>query len=203
MRSPLTRAWQETVRSYRLTWGTAARSLLGSAAAVGLIYQVLGESAAMTEAWVILLTLLAVAGACFLPAFLWNLWLAPYKIVHDRLDDAMIGQETSQAVNEEQEQRAILNRKRHDARREMKRFRCCIDYRHKHTLHPQKVPQDVEIDSDYRALKEKYSTWFPDGLSVYEMVDWVNQIDAILRYNDYETSNARIKCAVTKGSWDK
>ena len=40
----------------------------------------------MTEASDIVLYTLAFAGVAFLPIFLWHLWLAPYKILNERLD---------------------------------------------------------------------------------------------------------------------
>ena len=45
----------------------------------------------MTEAADILYYVLAFAGAAFLPAFLWNLWLAPHRIGKEARDDVEKG----------------------------------------------------------------------------------------------------------------
>ena len=56
----------------------------------------------MTEASDILLYGLAFFGVAFLPLFLWHLWLAPYRIMHERLDEIADREPASRAVDEEE-----------------------------------------------------------------------------------------------------
>ena len=202
MQNPLGRAWQETVRSYRLTWGTAARFLLGSAAAIGLIYQVLGESAAMTEAWVILLTLLAVAGACFLPAFLWNLWLAPYKILHDRFDTVADARSAPQVESDEQGPHTALRRKHHDAQRDMRDLHNCLAHGHRGVSRGMRRHLRRDCEHYVPTLQHKYAAWLPPEEAGANVVVWIGRIIAVLNVHDYEAADTIIKSAVAKGSFD-
>ena len=64
----------------------------------------------MTEASDIVLYGLAFFGVAFLPLFLWHLWLAPYRIMYERLDEIANTQEAPRAVNKAQsEENALLD----------------------------------------------------------------------------------------------
>ncbi len=57
-----------------------------SIAFVGLIWLARGGGEAMTEASEIAFYALAFVGAAVLPLFLWNLWLAPYRILKEEIE---------------------------------------------------------------------------------------------------------------------
>ena len=89
MDNPFGRAIKDTRQAFGLTWAMAVRTLVVSAATVALMVWVRGLEHAMNEATDIVLYALAVCGAAVIPIFLWNLWLAPYRNMHERLDKAM------------------------------------------------------------------------------------------------------------------
>lgn len=80
------RAFRDTTKSYGLTLGTGIRSALVPLATFFLVHQVMGGKEAMSEGMILALSALAAVGAGFLPLFLWNLWLAPYKILKEEID---------------------------------------------------------------------------------------------------------------------
>ena len=213
MRSPLFRAWQEIIGSFGVTWRTVARFILGSGAAVGLIYLVLGEGSAMSEAWVILLSLLAAAGACFLPTFLWNLWLAPYNIlaeqnkhINERIDNIDNAQMPAKAEDKETTQPARLNsemrRKRNDALRDIKTIKIAIEFSaERSTIHREFQGLPTQLDHDYAVLTKKYSAWFPDSLDHRQMQFWIQRILSVLEAHNYEDADSLIAGAVSRGSW--
>ena len=88
MGSPLRRVFADTRRSFGFTWRSLARSILVPAAAVFLMLCVRGFEGALNEAVDIALYALAFCGAAVIPVFLWNLWLAPYRMLNERLDEA-------------------------------------------------------------------------------------------------------------------
>ncbi len=64
----------------------------------------------MTEVSDIVLYGLAFFVVAFLPLFLWHLWLAPYRIMHERLGEVADTQQTPQALGEEDsEEKAFRN----------------------------------------------------------------------------------------------
>ena len=89
MELPLRRAFADTRKSFGITWPSLARSILVPAAAVLLILYIRGFEDALNEAVDIALYVLAFCGAAVIPVFLWNLWLAPYRMMHERLDAAI------------------------------------------------------------------------------------------------------------------
>ena len=80
------RAWRDTLAAFSLSLGTVVRSLLGAMAFFLLLFWGRGEERALDEITDYFLYLVAIAGGAFLPTFLWNLWLAPYRIMQERLD---------------------------------------------------------------------------------------------------------------------
>ena len=56
----------------------------------------------MTEASDIVLYGLAFFGVAFLPLFLWHLWLAPYRVMNERLNEIADRRDTPQEVDKEQ-----------------------------------------------------------------------------------------------------
>ena len=86
MENPFIRAWRETKGSYGLTWGAAVRTILSVAAGLGLVWAVFGLPEAMNEGALYALYILAAIGAGFVPLFLWNLWLAPYRLMNEKIE---------------------------------------------------------------------------------------------------------------------
>lgn len=195
------RAWRDTKRSYGLTWGTAFRSLLVPAAAVGLIYLFHGIPEAMNEASMILLYLLAAAAAGFLPLFSWNLWLAPYRILHDRVDAIANVHHVSKTVDLQAERRATLNVKKHDALQEMKALRRCIALDDRSDSFPRRGPTRQDCKHLIPTLRKKYTDWIPYEYPKQSPEDWISRIIAILSAYDYEKADTIIKDAAVKGSW--
>ena len=76
----------------------------------------------MVEAWDIFWLAIAL-GCAFLATFLANLWLAPYRIMNERLNVIANTQKNAEPVDEEVEQRGRLHVKREVLRREMEDLR--------------------------------------------------------------------------------
>ena len=84
------RAWADTLAGLGVSNFSLLRLVLWgmvSIAFVGLIWLARGGGEAMTEASEISFYALAFVGATFLPLFLWNLWLAPYKILKEEIEE--------------------------------------------------------------------------------------------------------------------
>ena len=82
------RAWTDTLSGLGLSDFSLGRIVLWasvSLAFVVLIWWWRGAEQAVTEVSDILLYGLAFGGAAFLPLFLWKLWLAPYKILQEKI----------------------------------------------------------------------------------------------------------------------
>ncbi len=67
--------------------GTVVRFIPASAAVLLLFYYFRGGDEAMNEGIEIALYVFAFFAAAVVPTFLWNLWLAPYRVLNDRLDE--------------------------------------------------------------------------------------------------------------------
>ncbi len=85
----LKRALADTSARFSLSLGTAVQSVLVPTAFVVCMHLFRGKDAAMTEAADIILYIAAFIGVAVIPVFLWNLWLAPYKLMGERLDKAI------------------------------------------------------------------------------------------------------------------
>ena len=158
----------------------------------------------MSEAWVIGAAFIAATVATFLPEFLWNLWLAPYKILNERLDKVSDAQTPLKAVDEEAKLRSHLHMKQQAALRELKTMRDCIECREGYRLDYPQVQQGVQdFDYKFQALIEKYFSWFPPDLKEREMRDWAGRIISTLNTNDYEDAVRRIEQAAHAKSWRK
>ena len=202
MRQIITRTWRDTAQSYGLTLGTGIRSILVPITTFLLLYYVLGGPKAVSEAWTLGLSGLAAVAAGFLPLFLWNLWLSPYKILNERLDKVSVAQTSPKVVDEEAARRSHNVVKAESARREMESLRYCLgereDRRSGHSYHPM---GSREFDYDFEALKEKYGSWFPPDFEEQSMKDWAGHIIATLKTNEYDSSVRRIERAVAARSW--
>ena len=101
----LDRALRDTWAGLGLSWGGSAKWGVASVAFIGFSYLALGQEDAMNEATLVGLSV----GALICPAvllFIWNLWLAPYRVMNDRLKDALeaplpavIGQEAPRPID--------------------------------------------------------------------------------------------------------
>ena len=89
MQSVLGRAIQGTHLSLNLSPGTIIRSILVPLALVGCLFFLRGKSAAVSEVTEIVILVVAFALLTILPTFLWHLWLTPYKLMGERLDQAI------------------------------------------------------------------------------------------------------------------
>ena len=151
----------------------------------------------MTEASDIVLYTLAFAGVAFLPLFLWHLWLAPYKILNEKMDAVASTQENAKPIDEEAEQRGKLHVKREALRREMEYLRRCIKARaergsRRHVNDP---------DHDFITLKQRHAELIPSDFNELKMEPWIGRIISILTYYDYDEALERIKRAVATKSW--
>ena len=201
MRLLLKRAWQETAKSYGLTWGAGIRSLLVPLATFFLLYTVLGGPKAVSDGWTLGLSGLAAVCAGFLPLFLWNLWLAPYKILNERLDEVASAHTPPKKVDEEAERRSRNHVRNQGTRFDMGRLQHCIqereNRRHGHSHYPQ---SEQDFDHDFMTLREKYSSWLPSGLRERKIIDWAGRFISILNAYEYEDAVKRIEQAVTEMS---
>ena len=201
MRTLLKRAWSDTAQSYGLTLGTGIRSLAAPLATFLLFYYVLGGPKAMSEAWTLGLSGLAAVSVGFLPLFLWTLWLAPYKILNERLDEIASAQTPPKAVDEEAARRSHNLIKNQSKRFDMERLQYCIqereNRRHGHSHYPQ---SEQDFDHDFMTLREKYSSWFPSDLRERKIIDWAGRFISILNAYEYEDTVKIIKQAVAEMS---
>ncbi len=204
MRQIIARAWKDTAESYGLTLGTGFRSLVVPITMFVLFYHVLGAPEAVSEGVKIALSLVAAGAAGFLPLFLWNLWLAPYKILNERLGTVSDAQTPPKEVDEEAKLRSRLHIKQQDTLRELKTMRECIESRESFRHDYPHVQQGIwDFDYEFQALREKYSHWFPPDLKEREMRNWAGRIIATLNTNDYEDAVRRIEQAAHAKSWRK
>ena len=177
MRTLLKRAWSDTAQSHDLTLGTGIRSLAAPLATFLLFYYVLGGPKAMSEAWTLGLSGLAAVSVGFLPLFLWNLWLAPYKILNERLGEIASAQTPPKEVDEEAARRSHNLIKNQSTRFDMEALRYCLNEREDRRSATGYYPMGKqEFDYDFEALKEKYKSWLPPDFEERSMKDWVGHI---------------------------
>ena len=208
MRSPLNRAFQDTKRSYGISVWKVIRKLVISASTVGFLYLILGGDAAMSEMWVIVAAFGAALAASFLPEFFWNLWLAPHRIIYERLDEMAGTQSTAEVVDEENAgerakaaQRGHLVSMRYNTLLELHDLLECIESISSRTsTRSTHIP--ITSDHNFMALKEKYSSWFPPDMEDRDRHTWAGRIIATLKVNDYDVAEKRIMKAVHNESWD-
>ena len=90
MRNILRRAWGATLVGLGLSHFSPLKLLkwaVVSTAFVFLIWWWRGRSEAMKEVSDIVLYVVAFFGVAFIPLFLWNLWLAPYRLLSERIEE--------------------------------------------------------------------------------------------------------------------
>ena len=155
----------------------------------------------MNEAAIYALYLFAALGAGFVPLFLYNLWLAPYKIMNDRLDEMDAALEAPRAIDEERRQRGKLQEQREQVRREMETLLQCIRSRQRRNFDSSSLSDPEDFDHTFLALKEKHQCWLPNGASETDLIQWVERIIATLKVLDYPASKCRIERAVAQQSW--
>ena len=145
-----------------LTLETGIRWIVVPLATFFLLYTVLGGPKAVSDGWTLGLSGLAAVCAGFLPLFLWNLWLAPYKILDERLNKVSDAQTPPKAGDEEAARRSRNHVMNQNTRLDMESLRYCLDEREDrrsgHSYHPM---GSQEFDYDFEALKEKYGSWVP------------------------------------------
>ena len=100
MRDILQRAWRDTRNSLGLKVRTLVHYIAIPGLAVLLLWWVVGRKQAVDEVFVVLCYIL-IATLLFVFTFLLNLWLAPYKLMHERLDEIADAQHVPQAPDEE------------------------------------------------------------------------------------------------------
>lgn len=204
MQDLFNRAFQDTCRSYGYSWREILRKAVVAIGTVAVLYLILGGEAAFSEAWVIVAAVAAAVLGTFVPEFLLNLWLAPYRNLHDLLDKIAAAQPPEPAVNEEAQERIQHNYNKQTALWEMKDFRRCLDARIKRNFAPLDMRGGTtDFDHQFLTLKEKYSDWLPRDLVERDMRLWVGRIIAILKAFEYPDAEERIKQAASLGTWKK
>ena len=81
----LRRAWRDTKQSIGLKWQTLVHYVVVPGLTVLLLWFLLGKEQAMDEIWIVG-CYLAVAFLLLVFSFLWNLWLAPYRLINEKMD---------------------------------------------------------------------------------------------------------------------
>ena len=81
----LRRAWGDAKRSFGLRWQSFVHYVIVPGLAVFLLWLLLGRKQAMDEIWIFGCYLAAVF-LLFVFSFLWNLWLAPYRMLKEEVD---------------------------------------------------------------------------------------------------------------------
>ena len=81
----LRRAWGDAKRSFGLRWQSFVHYFIVPGLAVFLLWLLLGRKQAMDEIWIFGCYLAAVF-LLFVFSFLWNLWLAPYRMLKEEVD---------------------------------------------------------------------------------------------------------------------
>ena len=88
MQNILKRAWTDTLSGLGVSHFSLPRILIWAAVSITfviLIWWWRGRPEAMKEASDIALNVAAIFGVAFAPLFLWNLWLAPYRLLSERI----------------------------------------------------------------------------------------------------------------------
>ena len=198
----LKHAGRSTLKSLGHTRGTLTCAVLSAIGFVGLIWLFLGWPEAVSEFALVALSFMAFAGMVFLPLFLWHLWLAPTRILEEKLETKLkkieMGHGGSQS--EASKEAVRLHQQGLKARDEIERLRRCITVRE----NPQRAGEfaDYDFNHDYAALMEKYREWFPRGLSEEQLYEWSGRIIATLKAQGYTEAKERIKEAAVKGDWN-
>ena len=197
----LQRAWRDTRKSVGLKWRTLVHYIVIPALAVLSLWFVVGKKQAMDEIFVVLCYIL-IATLLFLLSFLYNLWLAPYKILNERLDKVSDAQTSPKAGDEEAARRSRNHVMNQNTRLDMGRLQHCIqereNRRHGHRYYSQ---GDQDFDHDFITLKEKYSSWLPADLKERKIMDWTGRIISIFNAYDYEDAVKRVERVVAAKSW--
>ena len=199
------RAFKDTLSQQGISALSVPRLFLywfaGSVAVVVVMGLYRGWTAAMTEAEDILIYVLAGGGVVFAFTFLWNLWLAPYKILNERLDE-IASTHPPKEVDEEAARRSRNHVMNHNTQSDMRRLKYCIEEReNRRHGHPYYSQGDQDFDHDFMTLKAKYSSWLPTDLKERKIMDWAGRIIAIFKAHDYEDAVKRVERAVAEKSW--
>lgn len=201
MQDVLQRAWEETKRFYGLSWGMALRTMPPVLVGFGLVWLVLGQSEAKNEATFYVLYLLAVICAGFVPLFLWNLWLAPYQIVKERLDELATAHEAPRAIDENRTRWGELAARREEVLDDMNNLLWSIEARLRRKFDSPGSRDPEDFDHTFLTLIEKHQSWLPKGVPDSDLKPWVGRIIATLEALDYPASKQRIERAVDQGTW--
>lgn len=158
----------------RFSWWKGGRSAAVAFVFIVLVFGVRGHEAAMVEAWDIFWLAIAL-GCAFLATFLANLWLAPYRIMNERLNVIANTQKNAEPVDEEAEQRGRLHVKREVLRREMEDLRRCIRARAERG----EMQHVNDTDYDFITLKQRHAALIPSRFDERKMEIWIGQIIAL------------------------
>lgn len=82
-------AWSDTRAEIGLSWGTAIRTFAAFVGTILLYYWFKSEADVMSVWEGGLYSFLIFIALVFLPCFLWNLWLAPYRILAERFNERL------------------------------------------------------------------------------------------------------------------
>ena len=85
------RAWQDTIDDFGVNLRTFWRSVAVPLGFIFLLYLWHDDNKAIDEAINIGLYIVAFIVVAIVPTYLWNLWLAPYRLMQERLEMAITG----------------------------------------------------------------------------------------------------------------
>ena len=190
-------------RKTRYVFGFSRRSfwlsVLVAIVFVGLLAYLRGWSHAKIEAQDYLLYAAAIFSAAIVPTFLYYLWLAPYRILNERLECHLKEHPT---VDQDARRRSELHMKQQEALRDMRTLQAALKLRQERSSQPSIYQVRIQaLDHDYAVLKEKHSSWLPDSLTAEQMDCWVQRVMSVLQAHGYEDAKRIIEQAAAKGSW--
>ena len=82
----LQRAIKDSRSSFRATWRNAFHKLIEVVVGAAIGFVILGPEKAMNDLLILALYPLGTISLLGVLGFIWNLWLAPFRIINDRLD---------------------------------------------------------------------------------------------------------------------
>lgn len=85
----LGRAWRNACKCFGLNLLTVILIICDGVFGFAAMYWVVGKQEAMQELAVFIVAFLVGGGVIFIAVFLWNLWLAPFQEMEERLEDAL------------------------------------------------------------------------------------------------------------------
>ena len=128
--------------------------------------------------------------AALMGVFLWNLWLAPYKILWEKLDTLSSKITDGVGKAESSQKQAIL--------RDMEAL-----LESETTMQFSGSTAVFEkAHSTSKILRLRHNAFFPKSLKIGEFENWIEKIVNTIQENPFEVADKKIKKAASKGSWE-